>query len=157
MPLLQLLLEKVSSNGAKNKVLLPGGIAKQPLTLKYYIITLANAYPTSAITASGFEPLPIGTMLIQLPFLNTYDVNTNCVIQNAIILPVGYDAPTTRVDGTNTIFYRQVSGMTDILFNPARNIVSEFDNFEVFDYNGAIINVPYSITLMFEYRRPDQI
>ena len=156
MPVLQLLLERLTQNGPKNKLVLPGGISKQPLILKHYIITLANIYLTSAVAAPGFEPLPIGTLLIQLPFLNTYDVNTNCVVQNAIVLPIGYDS-TTRINGLNTEYYNQVSGMMDILFNPARNVLSEFDNFEVYDYSGDVITSPYSITLMFEYRRPDLI
>ncbi len=154
MPVLQLILERQT---LKNKLVLPGGISKQPLILKHYIITLANTFLTSVITAPGFEPLPIGSVLVQLPFLNTYDVNTNCVVQNAILLPIGYNAPSTRINGLNTEYYHQVSGMMDILFNPARNVLSEFDNFEVYDYAGNVITSPYSITLMFEYRRPDLI
>jgi hypothetical protein len=157
MPLLQISLIKSNVAGVITKypVELIGGISKQPIVLKYYQIVLEST------EGDQFER---GTFYAQLPFLNSFDINSNSVILNSICLPLGYSDPVHY--GTKYAVER--SSQMDILFNPSKNINSVFSDWEVYDASGQIINpsLPdpatgksnsFRVTLMFEYRRPELI
>jgi hypothetical protein len=156
MPLLQLVLDK-DIYDKKFTVKLTGGLSKQPLTLKYFQIYFGIT-GVAETDAELIDKFPTGFIYVQLPFLNSYDVNTNAPIENSIALPLGYETPIDKSTADFKIFVKEKSGMMDILFNPAKNIDSQFGNFEIYNANGGkITGLSYTVILMFEYRRPDLI
>lgn len=130
MPLLSLYLKY---DGDENqKIILNGAIPKQPLRLVHYNIALST------------EDQNLDLLLVQLPFLNNFDINSNFEANDAI--PI-FNNPNSR----------QTSSMMDIEFNPAKNI-DEIIKWRVFKEDGSEYNSQiYTITLLFNYRRSDLI
>ena len=159
MPLLQLQLKKTNVGGVitNTPINLPGGVVKQPLVLKYFSVNTYNVVD-NVIGVSIELDLAINTscLLVDLPFLNNYDVNSNSPITNSIFIPTNYN---TQENSGIT----QHSGPMDILFNPAKNIDSIISNWEIYTQHGLKLDETISddtaviVTLMFEYRRPDLI
>ena len=130
MPLLSLYLKY--NNSERSKVVLSGAIPKQPLRLVHYNIALAAADNN------------VDTLLVQLPFLNNFDVNSNFDVNDSI--PI-FNNPDSR----------QTSSIMDLEFNPARNI-DEVMDWKVYKDDGTqYTSQNYTITLLFSYRRSDLI
>ena len=132
MPLLVLQLIYDSTAG-KSDILLNGGIPKQPLELVHYGIKLD----------SGDANLDF--LHVKLPFLNSYDVNTNFPISNAF--PIFHNS--TRVQSDTECSYE---------FNPSMNINESISNqdWNVYDESGDPYETKnYTITLVFNYRRSE--
>jgi hypothetical protein len=132
MPLLVLQLIYDSTAG-KSDILLNGGIPKQPIELVHYGIKLE----------SGDANLDY--LHVKLPFLNSYDVNTNFPISNAF--PIFHDA--TRIQTDTECSYE---------FNPSMNINESISgqDWNVYDETGAEYTTKnYTITLVFNYRRSE--
>ena len=139
MPLLALNLIYNKTTGEREKVELNGSIPKQPLRLVHYNFAFTNDDGTAGSTESSIDYL-----LVQLPFLNSYDINSNFAIEDAI--PLFTDR---SVYGAQRQY--------DLEFNPAKN-VDEVIDWKIYKPDGT----PYTdkrvnITLLFVYRRSELI
>jgi len=155
MPLLQLQLKKTKTANviSNTPISLPGGVVKQPMVLKYFSV---NTYDLTGAPTVMNIALNHSCLLVDLPFLNNYDVNSNAPVTNAVFIPTNLNTDLNNFD-------TQYSGPMDILFNPAKNIDSVISNWDIYSQTGSKIdgeisnNVMIIVTLMFEYRRPDLI
>jgi len=132
MPLLVLKLIYDSTAG-RSDILLNGGIPKQPLELVHYGIKLDS-------TDSNLDFLHV-----KLPFLNSYDINTNYPISNAF--PIFHVS--SRLQSDTECSYT---------FNPSMNINEAISgqDWNVFDEDGVEYTTKnYTITLVFNYRRSE--
>lgn len=130
MPLLSMRL--VFDGTSRQKVVLAGAIPKQPLILKHASVYFAGADAS------------INSLLVQLPFLNMYDINSNCAISDAIPIPV---------DPNSDVAHAYL----DLEFNPARSIDESFD-WKVYDQEGELYeDQNFDIVLLWTYRRPEII
>ena len=87
MPLLALNLIYNKTTGEREKIELNGSIPKHPLRLVHYNIAFTSDDGTTSETQSSIDYL-----LVQLPFLNSYDINSNFTIEDAI--PIFLDRST---------------------------------------------------------------
>ena len=152
MPLLQMILKRSCDSAGvytNHPIVLTGGVVKQPLVLKYFAV---QTYNDLLIPVPLKDTIISSSAYVDLPFLNNYDVNSNAPSTNSIFIPIDYDTSSTK-----TICY----GNIDILFNPAKNIDSNISTWHLFDDAGEDLGQSDStivtVTLMFEYRRPDLI
>ena len=139
MPLLALNLVYNKSTGEREKVELNGSIPKQPLRLVHYNIAFTNDDGSAGSTEASIDYL-----LIKLPFLNSYDINSNFAIEDAIPLFIDRNAY-----GAQSLY--------DLEFNPAKN-VDEVIDWNIYKPDGT----PYTdkrvnVTLLFVYRRSELI
>ena len=139
MPLLALNLVYNKSTGEREKVELNGSIPKQPLRLVHYNIAFTNDDGSAGSTEASIDYL-----LIKLPFLNSYDINSNFAIEDAIPLFVDRSAYGAQ-------------SQYDLEFNPAKN-VDEVIDWNIYKPDGT----PYTdkrvnVTLLFVYRRSELI
>ena len=139
MPLLALNLVYNKSTGEREKVELNGSIPKQPLRLVHYNIAFTNDDGSAGSTEASIDYL-----LITLPFLNSYDINSNFAIEDAIPLFVDRSAYGAQ-------------SQYDLEFNPAKN-VDEVIDWNIYKPDGT----PYTdkrvnVTLLFVYRRSELI
>ena len=139
MPLLALNLVYNKSTGEREKVELNGSIPKQPLRLVHYNIAFTNDDGSAGSTEANIDYL-----LIKLPFLNSYDINSNFAIEDAIPLFVDRSAYGAQ-------------SQYDLEFNPAKN-VDEVIDWNIYKPDGT----PYTdkrvnVTLLFVYRRSELI
>ena len=139
MPLLALNLVYNKSTGEREKVELNGSIPKQPLRLVHYNVAFTNDDGSAGSTEASIDYL-----LVKLPFLNSYDINSNFAIEDAIPLFVDRSAYGAQ-------------SQYDLEFNPAKN-VDEVIDWNIYKPDGT----PYTdkrvnVTLLFVYRRSELI
>jgi len=145
MPILVIELKYNEEDNQYNTVELFGGIPKQPIELTEYNIRLA----------AGDDFL--NALYVTLPFLNGYDVNSSFEIKNAIPLFM------EKYENTNLnlFHYLNYSRQCSYEFNLGQNIPQNFNNWRAY-YVDPIDNKvklyttqDYTITLIFNYRRPE--
>jgi len=128
-------MELKRTSTGRQAITLSGAMPKQPITLTEYQIRLASADGT------------VDALFVQLPFLNHFDINTNYPVPNAI--PFFHDPSKASTHGK-----------VEYEFNPARNIDEVISNtqWNVYDESGVeYTNRNYTLTLVFNYRRSEQI
>jgi hypothetical protein len=136
MPLLVLQLIYDTTAG-KSDILLNGGIPKQPLELVHYGIKLASADAN------------LDYLHVKLPFLNSYDVNSNFSVSNAF--PIFHVSSSTVFSSNEQCSYE---------FNPSMNINESISgqDWEIYSEDGTPYQTKnYTVTLVFNYRRSELI
>lgn len=129
MPLLVLNLKYDSLTKIRTPIELQHAIPKQPIRLVHYAISTTS-------------PVDEPTLLVQLPFLNNFDINSNFDASDSIPL---------FIDPEFTI----AAGIMDLEFNPARSI-DETMEWKVYKSDGTLYeSQDFQITLLFTYRRSD--
>lgn len=157
MPILVLELNYDKLTKEYRTVQIYGTIPRQPIELTQYNISF-NALQKN-----------IHCLYVSLPFLNSYDVNTNYVIKNAfpLFLEKYYN---TNDDSNNLTIngvynYVSYSRQCSYEFNLGNNVPQSFNNWRVYydtdefladEKKGELFTeCSYKITLIFNYRRPE--
>lgn len=145
MPILSLHLKYTQLTGSYNAVEIYGGVPRQPVQLTQYNIRLAEPQPSLDI------------LYVSLPFLNSYDVNTNFDIKNAIPLFLEkYHIYSADGETSQLVCYQTFSRECSYEFNLSQNVPQSFSNWRVYNENGDLFtSCGFSIDLIFNYRRPE--
>jgi hypothetical protein len=161
MPLLTIILNKNSTG--KQLVELFGTVAKQPIILTSYLLICESTQPY---------------FFLKLPFLNSYDCNTNSVVKGSIPIFPSVNNYDRTVSGPTLQSINQTTGLAtyseqiqvfedsnlpfatyrevNYEFNIARNIPNTFADYEIYAFDGTAID-NYQLILTFTYRRPELI
>jgi len=133
MPLLALRFKYDGSTKTRQPIVLQHAIPKQPMRLVHYAVTLDTV------------DTDVSTFLVQVPFLNGFDCNSNFDANDCI--------PVFIFPGD--AFYASIM---DVEFNISRSI-DEVINWKVYDQDGDLYEPgdDFEITLLFTYRRSDLI
>jgi hypothetical protein len=155
MPILVLQLEYNNLTKEYKTVEIYGTIPRQPIELTEYNIKFSE------------DGTLVKCLYVSLPFLNSYDVNTNYPVKNAFPLFLENYYKYDEQDNAEYISYINYSRQCSYEFNLGNNVPQSFNNWRVY-YNkdefttlekqGELFQeCSYKITLIFNYRRPELI
>jgi hypothetical protein len=148
MPILVLKLQFVLLTGTYKTVEIFGSLPRQPIQLTEYNIQLTEPQPA------------LDSLHVSLPFLNSYDSNTNFDISGAIPLFLEkyfiYSGEGADTDTKQLVCYQNYSRECSYEFNLGQNVPQSFNNWRVYNESGELFtSCGYTITLVFNYRRPE--